>query len=324
LDPKNISGLLDTTGWKAAAYGQISHRFRQIDFRIGLRLNYFSLIAQQLEWDPRISLTYKLNRNWNITASAGRYHQSPATVWLVAVPANRDLRQMRTDQYIAGLEYYWKSDTRITLEVYQKRYRHYPASTARPFLLMVNTGAGFGGSDEGFASFGIDPLVSAGYGRSQGAELFIQKRLSEVPLYGTVTVSYSTARFTGIDNIERPGSFDQNWIINLGGGYVLNAVWEFSAKFRYATGRPYTPVDQNGQLDYTRYNAERISRNHSLDLRVDRRWYLRQKTRILYLDVQNVYNRKPAEVPRYDPETGEIEEQNAIGILPSIGFSLEF
>jgi len=191
--------------------------------------------------------------------------------------------------------------------------------------VLANTGAGFGGSEDGFASFGLDPLVSSGSGRARGIELLIQKKLSEVPCYGTLSVSYNMSDFKALDGVERPSSFDQRWIINVGGGYVFNDKWEIGTKFRYATGRPYTPFDISGFQNPASYNAARIGANHSLDLRVDRRWAFESWTLVTYVDVQNVYNRKPVNVPRYNERLGRAEENVAsIGILPSIGVSAEF
>ena len=49
---------------------------------------------------------------------------------------------------------------RLSLEGYYKHYSDYPASLARDYLVLANTGAGFGGADEGFASFGLEPLAT--------------------------------------------------------------------------------------------------------------------------------------------------------------------
>jgi hypothetical protein len=45
---------------------------------------------------------------------------------------------------------------------------------------------------------------------------------------------------------------------------------------------------------------------------------------ITYIDIQNIYNRKPIDVPRFNPRTKELEQTGSIGILPSIGISAEF
>ncbi len=41
-------------------------------------------------------------------------------------------------------------------------------------------------------------------------------------------------------------------------------------------------------------------------------------------DIQNIYNNETEEVPRYNERLDRAETDDAIGILPSIGLSLEF
>jgi hypothetical protein len=260
----------------------------------------------------------------NISASAGRYYQAPSYIWLVANPTNRNLSFVGTDQYIVGTDCMLQTDTKISLEGYVKQYFDYPVSLTRPYLVLANTGAGFGGTDEGFASFGLDPLESLGRGQAHGLELSAQKKLSEIPCYGTISISYNETEFTALDGITRPSSFDQKWILNIGGGYVLNEKWEFGAKFRFYTGRPYTPYAPNGIQLTSLYNSERIDANHSLDVRIDRRWSFGNWTLDTYIDIQNIYNRKPVDVPQYNTRTGIAGQDASIGILPSIGVSAEF
>jgi len=155
-------------------------------------------------------------------------------------------------------------------------------------------------------------------------ELFLQKKLSEIPCYGIVSVSYNISRFRALDGILRPNSFDQRWIINLGGGYIFNEKWEFATKFRLATGRPYTPYNPDGTQLISAYNSARIPINHSLDIRIDRRWTFAKWMLVTYIDIQNIYNRKAEDVPSYNERTGQIEKNQSIGILPSIGVSAEF
>jgi hypothetical protein len=149
--------------------------------------------------------------------------------------------------------------------------------------------------------------------------------LSEIPCYGLVSISWNNARFRALDGVERPSSYDQRWIINLGGGYILNELWEFSGKFRIATGRPYTPYNADGTQNSAEYNSARIGSNHSLDLRVDRRWNFNDWSLITYIDVQNVYNRKDIGIPIFDERTKQVKQPaGGIGLLPTIGISAEF
>jgi hypothetical protein len=320
----SISNSFKTTGTKTAVYGQLIQNFSNVKFTFGLRSDYFDMINKKFVLAPRISSAYQILEGTTINASIGRYYQSPSYIWLVSNTINKNLKFISVNHYILGIDQIIRKDTKVSLETYIKKYSGYPVSLTRPYLILANTGAGFGGASESFSSFGVDPLVSNGEGTSYGTELFIQKKLSEIPCYGTVSVSYNVSNFKALDKIERPSSFDQRWIINLGGGYIFNEKWEFSTKFRLATGRPFTPFDEQGNQSEDLYNSERLLINHSLDFRVDRRWLFRNLTLITYIDIQNIYNRQPYDVPRYDKKLQRIEENKSIGILPSIGISLEF
>jgi hypothetical protein len=323
-DTIGINAVYKTMATKASAYAQLSQDIDLLRLTFGGRVDYFDLIENKFTVAPRFSATYALTPVMNISASAGRYYQAPSYIWLVANPMNRNLSFVGTDQYIVETDYMLQTDTKISLEGYVKKYFDYPVSLTRPYLVLANTGAGFGGTEEGFASFGLDPLESLGRGQAHGVELSAQKKLSEIPFYGTISISYNETEFTAFDGVTRPSSFDQKWILNIGGGYVLNEKWEFGAKFRFYTGRPFTPYTPNGIQLTSLYNSERIDANHSLDVRVDRRWSFGNWTLDTYIDIQNIYNRKPIDVPRYNTRTGLVEQNGSIGILPSIGVSAEF
>lgn len=315
-----------TTGGKGSFYVQfVQHLARGLQWTLGGRAEYFSMIDKKFYVGPRTSLTYDLTERTSLNASAGVYYQNPSYIWLVANQANRNLKATRANQYIAGVEHLVRPDLKLRAEVFVKDYFDYPASINRPYLVLANTGGGFGGSDENFASFGLDNLSSAGKGRSLGVEILAQKKLSEIPLYGLVSITLSNTQFTALDGIERPGAFDQQFIINLSGGYRFDERWEASAKFRFASGQPYTPFNADGTQNVAAYNSQRVKNAHSLDIRVDRRWNFSTWNLIAYIDIQNVYNNKFAGTVRWNARERKAEtNESSIGLLPSIGVSAEF
>jgi hypothetical protein len=167
--------------------------------------------------------------------------------------------------------------------------------------------------------------VSGGKGRAYGVELLLQKKLSDVPLYGLASVTLSRSRFTALDGVERPGAFEQKVIINLTAGYQFDERWEASMKFRFATGRPYTPFSSTGSQNVAEYNTLNVDPLHGLDIRVDRRWNFSGWNLIAYLDIQNIYNYKNTGSVRWNARERRAElNDSSIGILPSIGVSAEF
>ncbi len=314
----------DTVSYKASAYAQISHRFSYLRWTVGGRFDYFNMIENPVAFSPRVSVSYPLTPHTNLNASFGQYYQSPSNIWLVAYPENRNLDYIGVNQVIAGFDHLFRDDSRMSLELFYKDYFDYPTSLLRPYLVMANTGAGYGGVDEGFASFGLDPLSSGGEGWARGFEISLQKRLSDSRWYGLFSLSYTESMFTALDGEERPGAYDQRWIMNFGGGFIPNENWEFAAKFRFATGKPYTPYNPDGTKSVINYFGERVDANHSLDLRADRRWYFPNWVLIGYIDVQNVYAFESNSPPQWDYRNMRVDEESSITILPSIGISVEF
>jgi len=298
--------------------------FNKLITNFGLRADYFDALNTKFYLSPRFSLSYPITPITNLNFSTGIYHQTPSYIWLIADKSNKDLKSIKVNQYILGFDHRLDDDLLLKLEGFLKDYSNYPTSKIRPYLVLANTGAGFSGSDDNFSSFGLEPLISSGFGISRGVELSLQKKLSDTPYYGIFSFTYAKTDFTSLDGIKRDGAYDQNLIINLSGGYKINKYWEVSTKFRFASGRPYTPFQNNGTQLVSDYNSRRLKSAHSLDLRVDRRWNFQGWSLITYLDIQNIYNQKNLSGIRWDRKKNKIDESSSIGILPSIGISAEF
>lgn len=310
---------------KSAAYVQFVQRLSpKLTLNAGCRLDYFDRIDNKLALSPRGNLSYDLTRSTRISFAGGVYQQAPSYIWLTSNGRNKQLEFVRAEQGVIGLERLLRNDTRVRLEGYVKRYRDYPASITRPYLVLANTGAGFGGSSDGFSSFGFDDLISAGTGLARGVELLFQKRLSDICCFGIASVTYGRTDFKGLDGVTRPGLYDQRFILNLSGGYQPSIKWEISGKFRLGTGTPFTPYGPNGSQSVESYNKRRLPLFHSADVRVDRRWNLSSWTLIAYMDLQNVYNHKNVQGYIWNEREQALEANTGIGILPTIGISAEF
>ena len=310
---------------KYSFYTQFSDvLFGRLMISAGLRGDYFSGINDGFSLSPRGAITFMLTGETNISLSGGIYTQSPPYIWLAATDMNKDLKQMKVTQVILGLEHKLQDDLLLKVEGFYKSYSDYPASILRKYLVLSNTGAGFTGPDENYSSFGLEPLVSEGKGNVKGVEFSMQKKSSSTPFYGIFSLTYSKADFTGLDGIERAGSYDQRLILNLSGGYIFSSKWEASVRFRFATGTPYTPFNNDGTQTIAAYNSERFKPVHSLDIRVDRRWNFSGWNLIAYIDIQNIYNNKNSNSIRWNYREGKVNSQSSIGLLPSIGLSMEF
>lgn len=309
--------------YKAGGYLQLSKLINKFRFNVGGRLDYFDAIENSIAFSPRFSASYSLTDVTSVNISTGIYKQSPSYIWISGYPANNQLEFITVNQYIAGFDHLLNSDLRIKLEFFYKDYKDYPTSTLRPYLVLANTGAGFGGTTN-FDSFGFEELVSKAEGFARGIELSLQKKSSGTPYYGLMSLTFSESEYKGLDNVYRTGKYDQTWLFNVSGGYIINENWEFALKFRFATGNPYTPYNNDGTQSVSNYLTERFDNLHSLDLRVDRKWFFENFTLITYIDIQNIYNNKTTNSIRWNYYKNEVDDESSIGLLPSIGVNIEF
>lgn len=289
---------------------------------LGIRGDYYNFTQSKYFISPRVAVSYMINPVSTIVFSLGRYYQSPSFIWLIGAP-NQKLEPIRADQIVIGYEHTPFEDLRVQLEVYYKRYSNYPARVFRPQAVLSPSGFDDLSSD---IPFGIEPLVSEGKGWSRGVELLIQKRFSpNLPLYGLLSVTVGQTKFAGLDGIERPSTYDNPLIFNLAVGYRFSPEWEISYKYRAAIGVPTTPFLPSGQRDYTRYNqGERLPIFRQTDIRVDKRWFLKQFNIVTYLDIQNIFSTKNKSGVRWDFRNQSTEYLQSLGIIPSIGIYFEF
>lgn len=311
------------SAFRTALYAQASYTVLDgLRVTAGLHSDYYAYLADKFFLSPRFGLRYGLTSVSALTASVGRYTQSPSFIWLTGDPGNSSLKPAVADQVVLGYEHLFAPDLKFQIEGYYKQYRDYFARIYRPQAVLSPSGFDDATRD---IPYGLEPLSNNAEGTSRGVEIFLQKKLSEIPLYGLMSISLNQTRFTSIDGVERPGSYDSRFILNILGGYRLGSDWEISSKFRFSTGLPTTPFTNTGAIDFTRYNAgERLPSVHTLDLRVDKRWSFTGLQLITYIDIQNIYGRKNISGIQWNARTQQAEYQESIGVLPSVGINIEF
>ena len=204
-----------------------------------------------------------------------------------------------------------------------------------------------------YGIFGDEELVSTSTGRAYGLELL--GRLKEFKKTNLVfSYTYVRSEFRGLDSGMIPSSWDNKHLFNLTATRKFNKNWDIGVKWRFVGGAPYTPYDfekssykeawdlqGQGYLDYSMFNSLRARAFHQLDIRIDKQYFFRNWSLMLYADVQNVYNHKADQpdlliresdsngVPLTDP-TNPLKYslkylKNETGtVLPTIGIIIEF
>ena len=140
-----------------------------------------------------------------------------------------------------------------------------------------------------------------------------------------INFSLFEAKYKALDGILRESDFNNRFLFTISGGYRFAKGWEAAAKFRFVGGRPYTAINpENGTQFALDYNAARLPNYSRLDVRVDRRFNFKKWTLVTYIDVQDVWNQKNVTDFRWNKYTRKIEEDESIGILPTIGVNAIF
>ncbi|MFA6232633.1 MAG: TonB-dependent receptor [Bacteroidota bacterium] len=289
------------------------------------------LRAQHTEWNdrvvlqPRASVALQLSERTSVSLAGGLYSQALPLLLLAQDDANRALDNPRAAHGIVSLSQLLSESTRLTLEGYVKEYDRFPVDPDQPALFLVdemNYRYGF------FMPHG--QLTSTGKASSRGVELTLQKKLAH-DFYGIASASYATSRYADAAGIERPRVYDNRILFSVEGGYKPNAEWEFSLRWIYAGGAPYTPMDVDASriarqevLDANRINTERHPDYHSMNIRVDRRFHFDRSALVVYLSVWNVYNRKNIAGYIWDDANQRVKTLYQWGLLPIFGVEWEF
>ena len=327
---------LDTTftAFRAGSYAQVDARVApHVRAAVGVRGDYYAFDGDALRVAPRASVTWTPDEEGAVTLAGGRYWQAPQPIWLVGAASNRPsaagggVRPFRADHLVFGIERTPRPDVRVRVEAYAKWYGDYPARVFRPGAVLQLSGYANALSD---IPFGLEPLASTGTGRVRGVELLVEKKPSDVPVYGLASIAFTGSRFTGLSGEAVPGVFDAPVSATAVAAWRPGMRWELSTRARAATGGPTTPYDTSGtfygELDPTRYyQGPRRTRFVSVDVRAERRFTWRSgRLLVAYVDVQNVANRRNWTDEEWSQYRQAPFRITTIGRLPSVGVSWAF
>ena len=264
--------------------------------------------------DPRIAFRYDLapgERRTTLKGGVGMFHKPPEPYESIEPFGSPGIGSERGIHYSLGVEQALSQRLELSLEGFYKDLDQLVVSRVDAL-----------GSESGL-SYG-----NTGVGRSYGAELLLRYQ----PMgrfFGWV--AYTLSRSERRDSPEADWElfdYDQTHILTALGSYELGRGWSIGARFRYISGRPYTPylggvVDHDAgvyaPLESSERNGARLPARHQLDLRVDKVWEFQSWKLSAYLDVQNVYNRENTEDIGYNYDFSQSQPVPGLPILPILG-----
>jgi hypothetical protein len=343
---------------KFSLFGQVSKSYldNRLSLSLGIRTDantYSSVMGNPLkQLSPRFSASYGLTSQLNINMSIGRYYQLPPYTALGYTDnlgeyknKSNNIDYIASDHFVVGAELLPTENIQISLEGFYKLYKDYPFSV-RDSVPLSSKSADYG-------IFGDEELISISDGRAYGLEFLARiKELKGLNL--VISYTFVRSEFKDFYGKYIPTAWDNRHLFNLIATRKFKNNWDLGLKWRLVGGAPFTPYDfeksslkaawdvqGQGYLDYPKYNTGRLKAFHQLDLRVDKRYYFRGWSLMLYTDVQNVYNHQadqPAMLVREttpdgtpvtnpsDPLKYSLKYLSGTSgtVLPTIGIIIEF
>ncbi|MEL7270121.1 MAG: TonB-dependent receptor [Bacteroidota bacterium] len=315
----------------------------KLDVSLGFRLDDDTFLEDNSLWStfsPRLSLSYEFSENWRLNGSLGRYFKLPPYTILGFrnnddVLVNQNANYTQSDHLVLGLQHYLGPSSSISLEGFYKRYEDYPVSVLDQ-VSLANKGADF-------EVLGSEAIETVGRGRSYGAELQFQQKLSQ-NFYGIFAYTWFYSEFTGFDrDIYLPSVWDSRHLISFTGGYKFNRNWELSARYRFAGETPFVPTDLEATLasypevilDYNRLGDEKLALFSQLDLRIDKKWNFKKLSLNIFAEAQNILGQDIPQPPEFglnrDANGNIIAPRSLVEItsdtgqiIPSIGIVVDF
>ncbi|MBR4146553.1 MAG: TonB-dependent receptor [Bacteroidales bacterium] len=324
------------------------------------RLQYYASSFTNLSPEPRLAFKYNVNDKLRFKGAAGRYTQDFVAATndrdvvnlfygflsgVTEVPGTFNGKKIKSGlqeayHVVLGTEYDLTNNLTLNLESYWKRFSQ---------LTNINRNKIYQDNETNALVSDIlktDFMVETGDAYGFDLSMKYEDRhwyLWAVYALGFVNRNYEKYQNGQIDLVTYQPHFDRRHNVNLILTYTMGdkREWEFSGRWNFGTGFPFTKVQgyyeflsfQDGiYFDYTTTNGDigiifgelnqgRLPTYHRFDIDAKRKFYFSEHTTLeVDLGVTNVYNR--ANVFYVDILTSDVVRQ--LPVLPTLGLTLSF
>ncbi|MFV2061842.1 MAG: TonB-dependent receptor plug domain-containing protein [Gammaproteobacteria bacterium] len=272
------------------------------------------------EVSPRATVEYQVNKSALLTATWGKYVQTPEITQVLQDYANPYLEITKAEHRIIGLEYQLNPLYSIKTEIYDKPMKN--------LVVAVDENAP------------PNNYSNEGEGRAYGIDIFIKRRAEHRRL-GWLALSLSKSERTDLRTGEtRPFSGDLPFVVTAVWGQPFSGSWnrwDWSVKAKLTSGTTYTPVTGRHRAiagddtsrwvgEYGEFNSARTPTYFKLDLRIGKTVLFEESTLKFYFDIQNVTFRENITEYDYGNEFENISNPKEVvgtGFFPFFGVEID-
>jgi len=287
---QNIAAKNAETFTDASAYVESTFPLtRRGRVTAGVRLDHWGA-SGVTTGSPRIKADFLVGRSTRLVAYSGMYRQGIPYIWQASAEQNASLAPITSKQYGGGVDVDLGRAVHIGVEGFDKQSHNFPVDVLAPGHVLVN-------ATSDFESPFVGTLIGGGNVHARGLDSILSLKLSR-KLQAAVNYSHWLVDQEGLDNVWRRAENEILHQARLEAFYAPGAHWSAGMRWRYVSGKPYTPFDPKLSIKYgravydqTRINALDYVPYHRLDARVDKTFVKGRTSAIIYVEVDNLYNR---------------------------------
>jgi len=336
LTVRKIKG--DHTVWQP--YFQAKYRLsNSVSLNTGIH-GMYSDLNNQFVVEPRASLNWKLHPKHSLSLGYGLHHQNIAIPLLflnkevngIIIQPNKNLDFVRSNHYVVGYDIKLAPSWRGKIETYYQSIDKAAIEKTPSSYSSLTEGADFTFSSNKTA------LINSGKGINKGIEFTLEKSFSN-GYHALITSSIFDSTYKGSDGIKRNSPFNNGYIFNFLAGkeYKIGknktTIFSIDARFVSSGGKHYTPVDleasKNANYQVLKDNLA-FSNQYDNYMRLDLKLGITinskksKNSHKIYIDLQNVTNRKNVFLKKYNRITNNLDQINQSGFFPDFGYRFQF
>lgn len=322
-------------------------------FNLGMRYDYFSY-SKASNVSPRFSASYYIIPNVaSVNFATGVYYQTQTYPYYgdrYNMGINKELKNTKALHYVLGFEYILDDGLKFNIEGYYKKYNDIPVSEEYIHFYDKTLRSDKNLNIGDYYAYGIDFVLqqklvkdiygtlSCSYMNSRVKDPRIGKEGNDYPSdyeFPFILTAILGKRFTGLREQLDAMPFYLKYPT-----YILpfSNDMEISFKWRYSSGMPYTPrifdvseQHREGGITWSngtwtasdQINSERYPAYHRLDIAFNSRYNFENWNLVIFLSIQNLYNRKNIAGYQYKSD-GTIDKVYQFSFLPVLGLEVEF
>jgi hypothetical protein len=306
----------------------------KIRFQMGLHGQHLSL-NQTAALEPRIGVRIQTGKNQFFSAGYGLHSQiqplgnyfARIKVGNDSIQPNKNLDFSKAGHYVVGYSFQFEENWNFKLEGYYQSLYNIPvsASTLTSFSLINQED-----------NYVIAALNNKGKGKNYGVELTLERFWND-QFYFLSTLSLYQSKYQASDLIWRNTRFNSNSIFSVTTGKEWNlrakktSTVAIDLKITNYGGVRVTPINlpqsiirRTTVLDNTRIYEEKLPNIFRVDLQIQWKTNYNKMTGSFIAGVQNLTNRKNPVSQSYDPLTRGIRYNYLLGLIPVVGYKVDF